>query len=312
MARIICGVDVSAKTLDARIGRDGAWQQFARTVEGIRELAGFCNHHQVELVVMEATGGYERLPFGHLWAEAIPVAMVSPRSVRRFAEAVGQLEKTDRIDCAIIAWFAEAAAVRPTPPASRTQQHLTALVLRLRQLTELRTQQNNQRRLVTDPDVLATFTALLATLARQIRTLERQIAGLIEADPLWAALNEAFREIKGVAGRTVARLVSNLPEIGTLTNKGAGKLAGLAPIARDSGNKQGKRVVRGGRESIRSILYVVVRGICRHNADFRNFHDRLKAAGKPAKVIRVALTRKLLARLNAKARDVRKELALAA
>jgi transposase len=213
VARIICGVDVSAKTLDARIGRSGAWQQFSRNVEGIAELAAFCKQHQAELVVMEATGGYERLPFGQLWAQAVPVAIISPRSVRRFAEAVGTLEKTDRIDCAMIAWYAETKAVQPTPPASATQQRLVALVLRLRQLTDLRTEQNNQRRLVTEPDVLATFTALLAMLAGQIRSLERQIAALIDADPLWAALDQAFREVKGVAARTVARLVSNLPEI---------------------------------------------------------------------------------------------------
>ncbi len=312
MAVIICGVDIGAKALDARIGRDGAWQQFERSTAGIAELAAFCKHHEVGLVVMEATGGYERLPFGLLWAADIPVAIVNPRSVRRFGEAMGKLEKTDRIDCGMIAWYAQTKHIQPQPPASSTQQHLTALVVRLRQLTDLRCAQNNQRRLVTDPAALETFTAVLKTVAQQIRALEQKIAGLIDADPLWAALDEAFRAIKGVAGRTVARLMADLPEIGTLSGKAVGKLNGLAPIARDSGQKKGKRLVRGGRESVRSILYLIVRGVQRWDPDFKAFHDRLKAAGKPPKVIRIAMARKLLVRLNAKARDVRKALAVAA
>jgi transposase len=305
-------VDVSKATLDARIGRDGAWQQFARSAAGIGELATFCRTYRVDLVVMEASGGYERLPFGLLWAAGLPVAIVNPRSVRRFAEATGVLEKTDRIDCGMVGWFAEATAVRPTPPASATQQRLTALVLRLRQLSDLRVRQNNQRRLVTDADVQQSFSAILAVIARQIRQLAQQIAAVIDADPLWSALDAALRQIKGVADRTVARLLADLPELGALTNKAVAKLAGLAPLARDSGLRQGKRKVRGGRESIRSILFVVARVVCRHSQDFGRFHDRLKAAGKPYKVIRIALARKLLVRLNAKARDVRQALTASA
>jgi len=309
---IICGVDVSAETLDARIGRDGPWQRFARSSEGIEQLAAFCRAHQVSLVVMEATGGYERLPAGQLWADEIPVAIVNPRSVRRFAEAMGRLEKTDRIDCGIIAWYAETKRIKPTPPASATQARLTALVLRLRQLTDLRTQQINQRRLVTEPDALASFASVLAAVAGQMRSLEAMIAKAIDADPLWAALDQAFRSIKGVADRTVARLMAEMPEIGTLSNKAVAKLAGLAPIARDSGQVAGRRSVRAGREGVRSILFVVAEIVRRHDPDFAAFHQKLCAAGKPKKVVRVALARKLLVRLNAKARDVRNELARAA
>ena len=312
MAHIICGVDVSAETLDARIGRDGVWQQFDRTTGGIAQLAQFCKSHQVSLVVMEATGGYERLPFAQVYGAGIPVAIVNPRSVRRFAEAMGALEKTDKIDSAMIAWYAETKRIEPTPLASNQQQRLTALVLRMRQLTDLRTAQNNQRRLVDDPDALASFTAVLATVNQQIRSLEAKVIELINADPLWLALDAAFREIKGVADRTVARLMANLPEIGTLSSKAVAKITGLAPIAHDSGKKTGKRPVRGGREPVRSILYMVAELVRRHDPDFKAFYDRLRAAGKPAKVVRIALARKLLVRLNAKARDVRKQFAQAA
>lgn len=211
MTHIVCGVDVSAETLDARIGRNGVWQEFARTTEGIARLARFCKSRQVSLLVMEATGGYERLPLVELWVADVPVALVNPRSVRQFAQAMGALEKTDKIDAGMIVWYAETKRIVPTPPVSDTQQRLTALVLRMRQLTELRTAQNNQRRLVQDPDALASFSAIVATINQQIRVLEAKLTALIDADPLWLALDTAFREIKGVADRTVARLLANLP-----------------------------------------------------------------------------------------------------
>ena len=309
MTKIFCGVDVGSATLDARVGRDGAWQQFARTVDGIDDLSAFCQAHQVDLVVMEATGGYECMPFGQLWASGIPVAVINPRSMRRFAQAMGCLEKTDRIDCGMIAWYAETKRIEPTAPASATQARLSALVVRLRQLTELKVQQTNQRRLVTDPDALASFAPVLAVIVGQIRMLETLIGQTIEADPLWARLDAAFRTIKGVAGRTVARIMAELPEIGTLSNKAAAKLAGLAPIAHDSGQMSGKRAVRGGRAGVRSILYVVAEIVRRYDPDFAAFHARLSQAGKTKMVIRVALAHKLLVRLNAKARDIRTKMA---
>ena len=305
MANIICGVDVSSATLDAQVGRDGPFERFANTAEGIEALAVFCRAHGVALVAMEATGGYEKQPFMLLWAEGIPAAIVNPRAVRQFAEGMGLLEKTDRIDAGVIAWFAEVRHIVPCEPASATQERLAALVTRLRQLTELRTMQTNQRRLVSDPGVGQTFEELLALIARQIRSLEAEIAELIDGDPLWRKLDETFRTIKGVADRTVARLMAELPEIGTLSNKAIAKLAGLAPLARDSGKRTGRRAVRGGRSSIRAILFVVAEIVRRHNADFAAFHKRLSEAGKPKKVIRVALAHKLLVRLNAKARETR-------
>ncbi len=254
---------------------------------------------------MEATGGYERLPFALLWADGIQAAIANPRSVRRFAEAMGWLEKTDRIDAGMIAWYAEVKRLRPRPPPTDAQARLTALVIRLRQLTELRVGQINQRRLVTDACVRAFFDGILAVVARETRACETEIAKLIGSDPVWHKLDRAFRTIKGVADRTVARLMAELPEIGTLSGKAAAKLAGLAPIAHDSGKRSGRRPVRGGREGVRAILFVVAEVVRRHDADFKAFHARLTAAGKPKKVIRVALAHKLLVRLNAKARDVR-------
>lgn len=312
MTKIICGVDVAARSLQARIGRQGPGQRFANSRQGIGELAEFCRKHQAELVVMEATGGYEKQPYAWLWAQGIAVAIVNPRSVRYFAEGMGQLEKTDRIDAGMIAWFAETKHVAPLLPLSQKQQRLKALVTRLRQLTELRTMQLNQQRLVEDVVVLKTFRRMMKVLAQQIKELETTIAALIAEDPLWQNLNRAFRSIKGVADRTVAQLIADMPEIGSISNKAIGKLAGLAPLARDSGERQGKRMVRGGRRGIRRTLFVVAMLAWRFNADFAAFHQRLTAAGKAKKVVRIAVAHKLLIRLNAKAREVRAQAQLMA
>jgi transposase len=212
----------------------------------------------------------------------------------------------------MIAWYARTKRIVPEPPASQTQHRLEALVTRLHQLTELRTAQTNQRRLIKETTVLEGFTELLGCIRRQIRSLEKQIAQLIDADPLWRNLDAAFRSIKGVADRTVARLMADMPEIGTLSNKAISKLAGLAPLAKDSGNRKGPRPVRGGRCDVRSILFVVAEIVRRFDPDFAAFHKRLKDAGKPAKVVRIALAHKLLVRLNAKARECRAQLARAA
>ena len=147
MTRIICGVDIGSSSLAARIGQDGAAATFANTPEGIAELAAFCESHQVALVAMEATGGYEQRAFAQLSEHGLPVAIVKPRAVRQFAQSMGRLEKTDKIDPGMIAWYADVKKSTPLSLAPRSQQQLRALVTRLRQLTEVRTAQLNQQRL---------------------------------------------------------------------------------------------------------------------------------------------------------------------
>jgi transposase len=309
VTRTICGVDVASKSLEARVGQQGAAGSFPNNPEGIAALAAFCQAHRVELVAMEATGGYEQQAFAQLSEQGLPVAILNPRAVRQFAQSMGLLEKTDAIDAGMIAWYAEVKKSPPVCLAAQSQQHLRALVTRLRQLTEVRTAQLNQRRLVTDRAVASSFRKMLAFLAKQISELEQRIAALIEQDPLWRELDQTFRTIKGVADRTVARMMAEMPEIGTLSNKSISKLAGVAPLANDSGQHQGKRRVRAGRAAVRQILFIVASVVGRHEPDFIAFQQRLRAAGKPPKVVRIALAHKLLVRLNAKAREVRQQLA---
>jgi transposase len=304
---MICGVDISSASLAARIGREGAAASFPNTAEGISALGAFCQAQQVELVAMEATGGYEKQSFALLSEQGFGVAILNPRAVRQFALSMGKAEKTDAIDAGMIAWFAEVKNSQPMCLSPASQHHLRALVTRLRQLTQVHTAQRNQQRLITDLAVQASFTELLTVITRQISELATAIAALLAADPLWNQLDQAFRTIKGVADRTVARLMAEMPEIGTLSNKTISKLAGVAPLANDSGKHQGKRKVRGGRASVREILFIVASVVGRYEPDFIAFRERLANAGKPPKVIRIALAHKLLVRLNAKARQVRSQ-----
>lgn len=309
MIRTVCGVDVSKAWLDAHIRPVGRFERFANDGDGIAALAQLCRTHQAEIVVMEASGGYERLAFLLLSQAGQPCGVVNARSVRLFAEAMGSLEKTDKIDAAMIAHFGEVKKIKPLPPPSAEQQRLRALVTRLSQVGSDITVNKQRLSCADSADAIASLEALIAYLTREARRLEGEVASMLDDDPLWAKLDEAFRSIKGIAGRTVARLMAEVPEIGLVSNKAIAKLIGLAPIADDSGKREGKRSIRGGRAGPRAILFLVARTVARYDAHFRKFHERLQKAGKQKMVIRIALARKLLVVLNAKARDARAEFA---
>jgi transposase len=307
---IICGVDVSKARLDACIEPGAVFGQFNNDATGIAELTAFCRQQQADLVVMEATGGYERKAFVSLSDAGVPCAVTNPRSVRLYAEAMGTSEKTDRIDARMIARFAHAKNLQQTPLPSGAQRRLKALVARLRQVTDdLVVQKQRRSSLLDNAEMLASVDEVIVLLKRQTRTLEGEIASMIDDDPLWAHLSEVFREIKGIADRSVAWVMADLPEIGTYSNKAVAKLVGVAPIANESGKRKGKRPVRGGRSGVRSILFLVAAIAARYDKTLGEFRDRLVAAGKEKMVIRIALARKLLVRLNAKARDARAQYA---
>ena len=312
MNKIVCGVDVAKAKLDAWIEPGGTFAQFNNNEAGIGQLAAFCRQHGVELVVMEASGGYERRAFLELWEMGLACALTNPQNVRLYAKAMGFFEKTDRIDAKVIARFAIDKKLTPTPLPSRAQLRLKALVTRLRQVTaDLTIQKQRRSNLLDNPEVLASIDEVIVLLRRQSRKLEGEIASMIDDDPLWARLAEAWQSVKGVAGRTVAKLHAELPEIGTYNNKAIAKLVGLAPLADDSGKRKGKRRVRGGRAGVRSILFLIARTVARYDKSLADFRDRLLAAGKEKMVVRVALARKLLVRLNAKAREARAAYAIA-
>jgi transposase len=310
--KTICGVDISKARLDACVEPGTLRGSYTNDVAGIAELAAFCRQHQVELVVMESTGGYERRAFVLLSEDGLPCAITNARNVRLYAESMGVPEKTDRIDASMIARFARHKDLQPMPLPSPAQRRLKALVARLRQLTDdLIVQKQRRSSLRDDAEMLASIDEVIALLKRQSRAIEGEIGSMIDDDPLWAHLSQTFRSVKGVADRTVAWLMAELPEIGTYSNKAIAKLVGVAPIANDSGPRRGKRPVRGGRPGVRSIMFLVAAIAARYDESLGRFRDRLLAAGKEKMVVRIALARKLLVRLNAKARDARAAFAYA-
>lgn len=305
--RMICGVDVSKQWLDAWIS--GLHRRFANSAEGCEALLGFCREHAAELVVMEASGGLEQPCFLALWKLGQPCAIANARSVRKFAEAMGYLEKTDRIDAEMIARFAEAKRIVATSPPSADQQRLTALATRLRQVTEDMANQKRRLHSTRDATALASLEELIAFLRRQADRLADAISHMIDANPLWAALDRTIRSVKGAASRTVAYLLAELPEIGTLSNRAITKLVGLAPLPDDSGQRHGKRSIRGGRAGVRSLLVLIADIVRKFDQSLADFRDRLLGKGLAKMQVRVALARKLLVRLNAKARETRAALA---
>jgi transposase len=311
VTQIVCGVDVSKRRLDAHVEPSGVFKSFDNDAAGIAELAGFCRSHGVQLVAMEASGGCERTAFLLLWEAGVACGMCNPGRVRYYAKGMGFLEKNDRLDAGIIARYAIAKGLKPTEPPTPRQQRLKALVVRLRQVTDDLTVQKQRRSSAVNDEVLASINEVIALLKRQSRSLEGEIASLIDDDPLWAHLDAALRTTKGVANRTVARLLAELPELGIYSNKAVVKLAGLAPLADDSGARAGKRHIRGGRAGIRSILFLIGRIVCRFDQSLDAFRRKLTEAGKPKMVVRVAIARKLLVRLNAKAREARAQYAAA-
>lgn len=308
--QMICGVDACKAWLDAWV-TTGVFQRFSNDESGVAALGDFCREHGVELVVFEASGGVEQAAFLTLWKQGQPCAIANPKAVRRFAEAMGFLEKTDRIDAEMIARFAQAKRMAPTPPPSEEQRKLTALAARLRQVT--RDLSNQKRRLhsAREPLARASLQEAIAFFTRQAKALAGEIAALIQVDPLWGELDRTLRSVKGVADRTVAVLLADLPEIGTLPNRAITKLAGLAPLANDSGQRQGQRFIRGGRASVRSILFLVADVARKYDQSLADFRQRLLDKGLSKMEVRIALARKLLVRLNAKARDTRTQLGAA-
>jgi transposase len=301
-------VDVSKAWLDAWIEAVGH-KRFANTPEAIAALARWALEHGAELVVMEASGGYEQPVYLTLWRHGCPCAIANPKAVRHFAKAMGYLEKTDRIDAQVIAGFATAKQLKAMAPPSPQQRQLTELAARLRQLTADLSVQKQRLHTTREPLALASLKETIAFFKRQIEKLAEAIGKLIQGDPLWQALDATLRSVKGVADRTVTKILADLPEIGTVSNRAIAKLAGLAPIANDSGQRSGPRPIRGGRPDVRSVLFLVADIARKYDPSLADFRDRLLAKGKPKMAVRIALARKLLVRLNAKARETRAQFA---
>lgn len=298
------GIDVSKDHLDVHLRPTGEAFRAGTDEAGVAAVVARLVGAGPALVVLEATGGYEAPVAAALAAAGVPVAVVNPRQARRFAEATGRLAKTDRLDAAALAHFAEAVrpAVRPLPDADA--RALAALVDRRRQLIGMRTAEANRLEHA-PPAIAAEIRGHVADLDRRIARADRDLAAAVAASPAWRAKDDLLRGVPGI-GPVVSRvLLTELPELGTLSGRRIAALVGVAPVARDSGKKAGARRIAGGRAGVRSALYMACLAAARYNPAVRAVYRRLRAAGKPIKVAQVAAMRKLLVILNAMARDNR-------
>jgi transposase len=298
------GIDVSKDHLDVHVRPGGGAARFANDPAGVAALVERLTALAPDRVVLEATGGYEAPAAAALAAAGLPAVVVNPRQARDFARAAGKLAKTDAIDAAALAHFAEAVRpeVRPLPDAE--QRALAALVARRRQLVEMRTAEQN-RLGAAAAAVAAGIRDHIAWLDGQLERLARETAAAVEASPAWRAKDDLLRSAPGVGPVVSRTLLTELPELGALSAKRIAALAGVAPVARESGRWSGARAIAGGRAPVRSALYMACLSAVRYNPPLRAFYRRLRAAGKAAKVAQVAAMRKLLVTLNAMVRDNR-------
>jgi transposase len=293
------GIDVSKGTLDLHARPSGEVLHVNNDTDGIATLVARVLALAPTLVVLEATGGLEHPLAAALAAARVSVAVVNPRQVRDFAKATGKLAKTDPLDAAVLAHFAEAIRPEARPLPDAQTQELAELLGRRRQLLGMRTAESNRLGTVTAGRVRQSIEAHLGWLAKQLEGLDTDLSDAIQNSAVWRVNDDLLQSIPGV-GRVVSRaLLAELPELGRLSREQIAALAGVAPMNRDSGKWSGKRAVCGGRSHVRGALYMAALSAKRFNPALRAFAQRLAEKGKAAKVILVAVARKLLVMANA-------------
>lgn len=299
------GIDVAKDRLDVHVRPGGESFAVSRDGEGLAVLTERMRGVKPALIVMEATGGFEVTVAATLGAAKLPLAVVNPRQIRDFARATGKLAKTDALDAAAIAHFAEAVHPEPRPLPDEQAQALGELVARRRQVVEMIVAETHRRRQMTQRLLLRRVDRHLAVLQEELSEIERELDDSIRGTPAWRANDDLLKSVPGI-GKAVSRtLLAELPELGTLNRKQIAALVGVAPLNRDSGMMRGRRSTWGGRATVRSALYMAALVAARHNPLISLFYKRLRAAGKPAKVALTACMRKLLIILNAILRDRR-------
>jgi transposase len=300
METISVGIDVSKRELVVAVHPSGEQWTSETTAHAVAALVARLRELRPRIIVVEATGGYERGLVAQAAAAELPVAVVNPRQVRAFAQALGRTAKTDAIDATVLAAFGHRLDPQPRPPADPATHALAALVARRRQLLEMIGMERARL------EHAAPTGHLTRELRRHIRWLERRIADVddeigtsIEAHPSWRVQEDLLRSVPGIGPTTARTLLAELPELGRLDRRAIAALVGVAPFNCDSGQFRGQRHIWGGRAPVRACLYMAALVATRHNPALRTFYRRLRDAGKPAKVALVAVMRKLLTIVNA-------------
>ena len=296
---VFVGIDVAKDRLDVHLRPSGEALAVGRDAAGLTVLVERLAELAPSLVVLEATGGFEVTVAAALTAAQLPLAVVNPRQIRDFARATGRLAKTDRLDAEAIARFAEAVRPEPRPIPDAAARALGELVARRRQIVEMIGSESQRRRQLRDPRLVRRLDAHLAWLQKELSEIEADLDHAVRASPAWRATEDLLASVPGI-GKTSARtLIAELPELGALDRRKIASLVGVAPVNRDSGTFRGRRMVLGGRASVRKALYMPTLTAIRRNPPIRALYARLIARGKPAKLAITAAMRKLLTILNA-------------
>jgi transposase len=296
------GIDVSKDELVVFVRPQDESFTCGNDEQGSAKLLERLSGVVVERIVIEATGGFEMAVAATLAAAKLPVAIVNPRQPRDFARALGKLAKTDVLDAEVLARFAEAVKPEARPLPDDAAVEFSALIARRRQLIEMRVAEENRLRLV-PKSVRKNIEKHVRFLRKEIADVEKDIDDQVKNSPIWRAKENLLRSIPGIGDVVARTLLAELPELGTLSRHEIAALVGLAPMNRDSGMYRGKRKCRGGRASVRTVIYLAAMTAIRHNAPIRSFYERLVASGKVRKVALIACARKLLLVANAVLRD---------
>jgi len=293
------GIDVSKEYLDVALLPLGEARRYSAEEGGVKALIAWLTSERPTLVVLEATGGYQNRVVSALGVAGLPVAIVNPRQIRDFARSLGMLAKTDKLDAYAIARFGQDVRPEARPLRSEEEEALKALAVRRKQLVSMRVAEQNRLEQAGVERVRKSIAAVIKHLNRQLEALDEELEETIQSSPMWRAKEELLKSAPGVGPATTCKLLSALPELGKLNRRQIASLVGVAPFNCDSGKMRGKRAVWGGRADVRNALYMAALAASRYNPLIKRFYERLRKAGKPAKVALTACMRKLLIILNA-------------
>ena len=296
------GIDVSKDRLDvAVLGEEQGWQ-VDNTQEGIAKLVQQMQEACPELIVVEATGGYQRAVMDALFQAGLSVAVVNPARVRQFARACGLLAKTDKLDAQVLAVFGQRVQPRRYEGKSEAERHLSALLVRRKQVEEMLKAEQNRLRTIS-PSLPGSVERIIALLKEEKKRLDEQIQQFLNEQQAWHEQMEILGSAPGVGPVTTATLLADLPELGKMDRKKIAALVGVAPMNFDSGRKRGYRKTKGGRSDVRSVLYMSTLVATRYNPLIQSQYQQLLKRGKEKKVALTACMRKFLTILNAMLRD---------
>jgi len=305
MESIIVGIDVSKDRLDVAVRPSGEVFVAERNAAGLELLVARLRELSPRIVALEATGGFETVVAATLGAAGLPIVIVNPAQIRDFAKAIGQRAKTDPIDAAVIAHFAEATKPEPRPLPDQATRLLADLVARRRQIIEMIVAERQRERRITIPRLKKSILRLLKALEKELATVDTDIDDAVRGSPAWREMEDLLASVPGVGPAIARTLIAELPELGQLGRKEIAALAGLAPFTRQSGQWRGRSFIGGGRKTVRSAVFMGAMVAKKYNPVLKAFFDRLVAAGKPKMVALIAVARKLLTILNAILRDRR-------